>query len=145
LSTYSTDEIRHRAEAESGYVDWEDRGSGWIAFAGVLLLMVGALNVIEGIAAIGNSRFFVHDTSYVFGSLKTWGWIIVCIGAIQLAAGVGIFTRSQLARWTGVIVLSFAAIAELLMMPAYPFWSLALFAVNIVAVYGLVVAGGRLD
>jgi len=145
LSTYSADAVRRQADAEAGYVDWEDRGSGWTAFSGVLLLIVGALNVIEGIAAIGNSRFFVHDTSYVFGSLKTWGWIIVCIGAIQFAAGLGVFTRNQLARWTGVIVLSFGAIAELLMMPAYPFWSLALFAVNIVAVYGLIVAGGRPD
>lgn len=145
MSTYSTDEIRRQADAEAGYVDWEDRGSGWLAFSGVILLIAGALNVIEGIAAISNSRFFVHDTSYVFGSLKTWGWIIVCIGAIQVAAGVGIFTRNQLARWTGVIILSFGAIAELLMMPAYPFYSLALFGANIVAVYGLIVAGGRLD
>lgn len=140
MSAYTTPETRRPQE-----VDWEDPGSGWLAFAGVLLLLVGALNVIEGIAAIGNARFFVHDAKYVFGSLNTWGWVAICIGAVQVAAGAGVLFRNQLARWTGIVVLSIGGVAQLLMMPAYPFWSLASFAGAIAAVYGLVAYGKRLD
>lgn len=144
MSTYVTPETaRSRDSAAYDSFD-DDRGFGWVAFAGVLLLMVGTLNVIEGIAAIGNARFFVHDTSYVFGDLRTWGWIVLIIGILQLAVGLGVFVKNQFARWTGIIVLGVAAIAQLLMMPAYPFWSLSLFAIDVLAIYGLVAYGKRI-
>jgi hypothetical protein len=57
----------------AGYDYDEERGGGWVAFAGVLLLILGTLNSIEGVAAIGNANFFVHNTHYVFGGLNTWG------------------------------------------------------------------------
>lgn len=126
-----------------GYED--HRGSGWVAFAGVLLLILGTMNLIEGIAAIGNAHFFVQNAHYVFANLNTWGWIVLCIGAVQLAVGVGVFARNQLSRWAGVIVLSVNAIAQLLMIPAYPFWSLSLFALDILAIYGLIAYGKRIS
>jgi hypothetical protein len=130
----------------AGYDDYadQDRGYGWVAFAGVLLMVGGTLNVIEGIAAIGNARFFANGQHYIFANLKTWGWIVLCIGALELAVGLGVFVKNQLARWAGVVVLAANAIAQMLMIPAYPFWSLALFTVDIVAIYGLVAYGQRI-
>ena len=75
--------------------------------------MVGTLNVIQGIAAIGNAHFYVANAHYVFGDLKTWGWIVLCLGVVQLLVGVGVFTKNQLARWVGVVGLSLNAIARL--------------------------------
>jgi hypothetical protein len=123
----------------------EDDVSGWLAFAGVLLLIVGSMNVIQGIAAISGSRFFVNDTHYVFANLNTWGWIALVIGAAQVLVGLGVMRRNQLARWSGIGLLSIAAIMQLMMMPAYPFWGLALFALDIIAVYALVAHGERRD
>ena len=131
-----------------GYADYdyrEERGAGWVAFAGVMLLIVGTLNVIEGIAAIGNANFFVHNTHYVFGSLNTWGWVVLCIGVVELAVGVGVFARNQFSRWVGVIILSLNAIVQLLMIPAYPFWSLSIFALDILAIYGLIAYGQKIS
>jgi hypothetical protein len=122
----------------------EDRGYGWVIFAAVLLLLLGTLNAIEGLGAINNANFFVHHANYVFGSLKTWGWVAVIIGVLELLAAVGIFMKNQLSRWTGVVILCANALAQLLMMPAYPFWSLALFAIAILAVYGLIAYGKRI-
>lgn len=119
-------------------------GDGWVAFAGVLILILGTMNTIEGIAAIGNANFFVHGTHYVFASLKTWGWITLILGICQLLVGFGIFARNQLARWVGVFIVSLNALAQLLMIPAYPFWSLAIFAVDILAIYGLVAYGQKI-
>jgi hypothetical protein len=123
----------------------DDRGYGWVTFAGVLLLIIGTINFIEGLAAISNAHFFVHNTNYVAGSLKTWGWVVLCIGVIQWVAGMGVFVRNQLARWIGVVVLAANAIVQLLMMPAYPFWSLAIFAADILALYGLIAYGKRIE
>ena len=133
------------ATAYQGYDLLEERGHGWVLFAGVLVLLVSTLNVIEGIAAIGNAHFFVANTHYIIGSLNTWGWIVLCIGVLQCVVGLDVFARNQFARWTGVAVLCANAIAQLLMIPAYPFWSLSLFALDILAIYGLVAYGKKIS
>lgn len=143
MSVGASPQATRGAAGYEGYAD-DDRGYGWVAFAGVLLLMLGTLNVIEGIAAIGNARFFAGGQHYIFADLKTWGWIVLCIGVLQLAVGLGVFVKNQLSRWAGVIVLGANAIAQMLMIPAYPFWSLALFTLDIVAIYGLVAYGQRI-
>jgi hypothetical protein len=122
----------------------EDRGYGWVMFAGVLLLLLGTLNFIEGLAAINNAHFFVANTHYIAGSLNTWGWVVHCIGLVELAVGVGVFVNNQFSRWAGVVVLCANAIAQLLMIPAYPFWSLSIFTLDILAIYGLIAYGKRI-
>jgi hypothetical protein len=115
----------------------------WLAYSVVLLSIAGVLNLIGGIAAISDSHFFVHNTHYVFANLKTYGWVVTIIGAVQLLSAVGITRRNQAARWFGVASLSLNAIAMLLMLPAYPFWSLAIFALDMIAIYGLIGHGQK--
>jgi hypothetical protein len=135
-----------RPMAPHSRYDYEaERGQGWMTFSAVLLIMLGVINMIQGIAAIDNAHFYVRGANYVFGSLNAWGWVGVAIGLVQVLSGFGIFSKNQLARWVGVLALSLNAIAQLLMMPAYPFWSLAIFAVDIIALYGLLVYGGRVE
>jgi len=126
------------------YADDDDRGYGWVVFAGVLLLMIGTINFIMGLAAIGNAHFFVANAHYVVGSLNTWGWVVLCIGVLELAVGLGVFVKNQFSRWTGVVVLAGNAIVQLLMMPGYPFWSLTIFTLDILAMYGLIAYGKRI-
>jgi hypothetical protein len=144
MSTISSSEASSSMPSAAAYDREDDRGFGWVVFAGVLLVMVGVMNTIEGIAAIGNAHFFVHNTNYVFGDLNTWGWIVLCLGVVQMLVGLGVFLQNQFARWTGVVVLSVSAIVQLLMIPAYPFWSLTFFAIDLIAVYGLSVHGKRI-
>jgi len=136
-----------RGAQERGYArdDYEDPGYGWVVFAGVLLLVLSTLNIIYGIAAIGDSSFFVNDTKYVFSNLNTWGWIVLCLGVGQLLVGFGIFAKNQFARWTGVFVLALNAIAQMLFIPAYPFLSMSLLAMDILAIYGLAAYGSRIS
>ena len=131
--------------AQAAYDDvGDDRGYGWVMFAGVMLLLLGTVNFIEGIAAISNSHFFVANTHYIAGSLNTWGWIVLIIGVVQWIVGMGVFVKNQLSRWVGVVALAANAIAQLLMMPAYPFWSLSIFALDILAIYGLLAYGKKI-
>jgi hypothetical protein len=134
-----------RYAAEPSYADEFERGAGWVMFAGTLLMILGTLNFIEGIAAVSNSHFFVNNTNYIAGSLNTWGWVVLCIGVAEWLVGLGVFFRSQFSRWAGVIVLSLNAIVQLMMIPAYPFWSLSVFTLDILAIFGLVAYGARIS
>ncbi len=137
-------QTRVAADYDAYAVD-DDRGYGWVVFAGTLLLMLGTLNFIEGLAAIGNAHFFVANTHYIAGSLNTWGWVVLCIGVVEWGVGCGVFLKNQFSRWVGVVVLAANAIVQLLMMPAYPFWSLSIFTLDILAIYGLIAYGKRIS
>ncbi len=111
--------------------------SGWWVFAGALLLIAGVLNIIYGIAAIGDSKFFTANATYIISSLHTWGWVSLILGVLELIAAFSLFAGGEFGRWFGIFVASLNAIGALLSIPAYPFWSLAIFALAIIIVYKL--------
>jgi hypothetical protein len=112
-------------------------GPGRAVFAAILLLISGVLNTIWGIAAISKSDFFQIHEHYLFGDLKTWGWITLVLGVVELVAGVSLLGSGNFGRWVGIAVGSVVAVEALLTIPAYPFWSLAVFALSLWIVYGL--------
>jgi hypothetical protein len=120
-----------------------DSGRGWLLFAGIMLGVVGFLNVVYGIAAIGDSRFFVRGVEYVIGDLNTWGWILTVVGALQLAAAFGVWRQTEWGRWLGISLAGLNAIVQMLMIPAHPLWSVMVFAVDIIIIFGLATFGGR--
>jgi hypothetical protein len=131
-------------EVRSGGSQYDDAdGVGWVTFAGVMMLIASLINVIFGIAAIDKANFFVADASFVVSDLATWGWVILLIGIVQLLVGLGIFARSAFARWTGVAIASINAVAQLLFLPSQPLAALAIFAIDILIIYGLIAYGGR--
>ncbi len=121
----------------------EGRGYGLIIFASVLLLVIGFFNLLDGIAAIANSHVFIGNAHYVVGDLRAWGWTMTIFGVLQLLAAAGLWTGNQLARWFAVAVVGLNAIGQMFFIPAYPFWSLMIIAVDIVALWGLCAYGSR--
>jgi len=128
---------RSRGEVSEGH------GYGLIIFASVLLLVIGFWNMIYGITAIAQSHVFAANAHYVFGSLRTWGWITLAFAILQLAAGCGVLLGNQLARWFAVAVTGLNAIDHMFFLQAYPFWSMVIIAMNVVALYGLCAYGSR--
>jgi hypothetical protein len=126
----------------TGRVGARHAGAGWVLFAGIMVAMVGVLNVIFGIAAIGDSRFFVNGARFILSGLSTWGWIMLILGATQLFAAYSIWKGGEAGRWFGIAVASLNAIAALMAISAYPFWSLAVFTLDILVIYGLAAYGG---
>lgn len=118
-------------------------GGGWLMFAGIMVLIVAVLNIIYGIAAIDGSKFFIEDEKFILSDLNTWGWIVLIIGVLQLFAGFSIWAGGEYGRWIGIITASVSAIGALLTLPGYPFWSLAIFAIDIMIIYGLAAYGGQ--
>jgi hypothetical protein len=119
------------------------RGAGWVTFAAAMLILLGSSNTIEGVAAASGSQFFAPHAHYLFGDLQTWGWFIWIVGVAQGLTGVAVLFKIQFARWLGVAFAFVNGLIQLLVIQAYPFWSLALFSLDILVIYGLVVYGGR--
>ena len=116
------------------------RGTGRAMFAAILLLIAGALNIIYGIAAIGDANFFVDQTRYVFSNLNTWGWITLLLGILELTAGFSLVVGGTYGRIIGIAAATIGAIGALLSVGgAYPFWSLGVFALCVIVIHGLVV------
>jgi hypothetical protein len=120
----------------------EKTRSGWVTFAGVMLFIAGVLNVIYGIAAIGDSKFFVQDQKYILSNLNTWGWITLILGVLQLFAAYSLWSGGLYGRFVAILAASLSAMAALLSIPAYPFWSLAIFAIDIIVIYQVAMYGG---
>jgi len=118
------------------------RGVGSALFVGILLLIAGVLNIVYGIAAVGNANFFVNDTQYVFSSLHTWGWITIILGVIQLTASFSLFAGGLYGRLIGIVAATIGAVGALLDVGgAHPWWALGIFAICLVCIHGLVVLG----
>jgi len=121
------------------------RGEGYwmIVFAAALLATVGIFNLIDGIAAIARSHVFIANAHYVIGDLRAWGWVALILGVLQVLAAIGVMAGNQAARWFAVAVVGLNAIAQMFFIPAYPFWSLMIIAVDVVALWGLCAHGSR--
>jgi hypothetical protein len=129
--------IRHARGASPG------ESYGMIVFAAVLLWVVGIFNVIDGTAAIARSSVFIGGARYVAGDLRAWGWVALILGALQVLAGLGVLVGNQVARWFAVAVIGLNAIGQMFFIPSYPFWSLMIIALDVVALWGLCAYGSR--
>lgn len=119
------------------------KGLGRAIFAATLLGVGGVLNVVYGIAGIGDSNFFVNDVEFIFGSLKTWGWLTLLLGIIQLVASVSLINASAFGRYFGIFAAGLSAVGALLAIPAYPLWSIAIFALDLFVIHGLAIYGSE--
>jgi hypothetical protein len=119
-----------------------ERGEGWLLFAGIMILVAGVLNTIWGIAAIDSANFFLEDDRYIFEDLNTMGWCVLVIGVVQLFAAFSIWSGGQFGRWVGIIAASVNAVFALLSIPGYPLWSIAVFGMDLLIIYGLAAYGG---
>jgi hypothetical protein len=119
------------------------RGAGLVEFAGILIAIFGILNIIHGIGAIAKSDAFNPNAHYLFGNLRSWGWVMLILGVFQLIA-VGALARNRpWARWFAVVVLALNTLAHMEALPAYPIWSVLVIAANVLALYGLLAYGGK--
>jgi hypothetical protein len=114
---------------ERGYAD-SIEGSGWVGFAGIMLTLVGFFNIIDGIAAIADSKYLVNQL--LFSNLHAWGWFFLIFGVVQVCAGFGVMAGA-----------GFNAIAQLSWARAYPVWAIVAVVADVLVIYALVVYGGQ--
>ncbi|HKO24389.1 MAG TPA: hypothetical protein VJY65_06560 [Chloroflexota bacterium] len=119
------------------------RGHGWVVFATLMLFMAGVFNAIAGLVALAASKFYVAGAMFVWSDLRTWGWIVLALGVVELLAGGAILRGRRWGRWFGIGVASLNAIGQMVFIPAYPWWSLLIIALDILVIYGLATYGAQ--
>ena len=119
-----------------------DRAAGWVTFAGFMILIAGLLNVLWGVAAIDDAKFFVGDTHFIVSDLNLWGWTLLIVGIVQSIAAISILSGGIFGRWVGVLTAALSALGVMVSIDAYPLWSLAVFALDVMVIYGLITYGG---
>ena len=125
--------------------EFEESGFGWLLFAATMLGLAGILSIFNGIGALSKASFYAANAHYVFSDLRTWGWITLIVGILLIVAAMGVFSGSGFARWFGILAAGLSAIGLFGSPTAqtYPFWSLIIFALDILVIYALAVYGGR--
>jgi hypothetical protein len=122
---------------------YSEKGTGWIGFAAIMLGFSGTLTILDGIVALSKSSFYVANAHYVFSDLRTWAWISIVLGALSILAAFGIVSGAQWARWYGIVIAALSAIGAMGWIQHYPWWSLAVFTIDILIIYALSVYGGK--
>ena len=129
--------------------DIDDRGDrvtgwvGWVLFAGIILLTSGFFNIIQGLVALARDDFYLVGSSGLVLSLDytVWGWILLLSGVLFLFTGYGVMVGQTWARATAVILAVVSAVMNMVLMPAYPLWSIMVIAFDVFIIFALVVHG----
>jgi hypothetical protein len=118
------------------------RGTGRVIFAATLLLIAGTLNIIYGFGALDGANIFTNDKRYILTDLNTLGWVLIILGVIQLAGGFSLMAGNTYGRVIGIVGGSLGAMGALLSIGGdNPWWSLAIFALCVYVVHGILVYG----
>jgi hypothetical protein len=114
--------------------------AGWIGFAGILMLIVGGLDFVQGLIALFEDEYYVPTGSgFLVFDLTGWGWTMIIWGALLVLAGLGLLAGQGWARWFAIVVVSLNFIAQLgfLGNTQTPLWSLTAVALSIIVLYAL--------
>jgi hypothetical protein len=135
---------------DTGYnVAYESSGAGWKLFAGIMIIIGGTFNIIDGLVGITNVNYVKTQLGTsgqlpLTNNVKTWSWVVLVIGAVMVLAGFLIFVGNLFGRIIGVFAAGVNAIIQLAYLAHYPFWSFTMILVDILVIWGILVHGGRL-
>jgi hypothetical protein len=119
--------------------------TGWITFAGVMLLIAGSLNLFYGIIAAVNDEWVVFtNRSAVYLDVSEWGWVHIILGAVVFLSGVGVFSGNILARIVGVAVASISLLVNFFFLPVYPLWALIVITIDVLVIWALTAHGSEM-
>ena len=120
--------------------------TGWVIFAGVMLMMLGAFQVIQALVALFDDGFYLVRPNglVVQVNYNTWGWTHLIIGAVAIVSGLGLLVGNMAARVLGVLAAVVSAIVNLAFLSAYPVWSAIVIALDVIVIYAIIVHGGEL-
>jgi hypothetical protein len=136
--------------SESAYAARRPQATGWVGyvvFAGVMLMMLGAFQAIEGLVAIFRDEYYVVTRSGLLLTMDftTWGWVHLILGLIAVGTGIGVLLGQMWARVTGIVIAVLSALANLAFLPAYPIWATIIIALDVLAIYALAVHGREVE
>jgi hypothetical protein len=120
--------------------------AGWAVFAGVMLVVVGAFQAIDGLIALFRDEVYLvrEDGLVVNVDYTAWGWVHLILGIVLVAAGAAIFAGRVWGRTIGVIAAIISAVLNFAYIASYPVWSTLIIALDVLIIYALIAHGGEL-
>ncbi len=119
--------------------------TGWVYFAGFMMIIMGALQTISGLAALLNDEWLlVTEQRLIAFDFTTWGWIHLLIGVVVFAAGFAVMNGAVWARAVGVVIAMISLVANLAYANTYPIWAIAVVIIDVLIIYALTVRGNEL-
>jgi len=113
---------------------------GLSLFAGIIMIIGGVFNAMEGIVALVRNEIYVATPRYLFAfDLTTWGWIQLILGIVVAIAGFGVITGQLWGRLVGIALAALSMLANFAFIPYYPLWSLSIIALNVFVIWALCV------
>jgi hypothetical protein len=117
---------------------------GWIWFAGLMLIMLGTFNVIQGFAAVFTDDVFIPtEAGAIVLDVTGWGWVHLIVGLLAILAGLGLFSGATWARVFAVIVVMINAVAQLASLNFHPVWSIIVITLDVLVIWALIVHGSE--
>jgi len=137
---------RDMAAPGTGYGDSPSAWAGWVVFGGVMLIMLGTFQIIEGLVALFDDGFYAVASNGLVVNVdyNTWGWVHTLIGIVAILAGLGLLAGNMAARGVGVGIAFLSALVNLAFISAYPVWSLIMITVDVLVIFAIIVHGGEL-
>ena len=119
---------------------------GWIAFAGTMMVLLGAFHVMQGFVALFKDEYFLVGKSGLVVNVDytAWGWVHLLAGLVIALAGVAVFSGRIWARTIGVMLAMLSAVVNIAFLSAYPIWSTIMIAVDLLVIWALTVHGSEL-
>jgi hypothetical protein len=117
-----------------------------VVFAGIMLIMVGVFQAIDGLVALFKDEYYVvRPDGLVFNvDFTAWGWTHLLLGILLVAAGAAVFSGRVWGRTIGVIAAVLSAIVNFAFIAAYPFWSVLIITLDVLVIYALIAHGGEM-
>lgn len=123
----------------------DERGSGWLLFASIVLLFAGIMRVLDSIWAFRfNGQLPDGLDGGVLGTnLTTYAWAYLIVGVVLILAGIYVQSRNQFFRWIGILAAIIGGLSGAVWLPYYPFWASVYIGIAILVTYALIAYGGR--
>ena len=123
---------------ESSTRGGKDTYSGWAAFAGVVMFMIGSLNAFWGLGGILNDDIvIVGGQGALIADITLWGWVHLILGSIIALTGLGLLAGNQAARLAAIFFLPINAILQIVWFPAAPLWAFLIIILDVTVIYQL--------
>lgn len=118
--------------------------TGWVYFAGFMMIVMGFLQGIAGLTALLNNQWLlVTERSLIAFNFTTWGWIHLLLGVLILAAGFAVMNGAVWARTVGVVIAMMSLVANAAYANTYPVWALVAIVIDVLVIYALTVHGNE--
>ena len=129
-----------------GGYDTSSAWGGWVAFAGMMMIMLGVFHVVQGLVALFNDEYFLVGRSGLILSVDftAWGWVHLCAGLVAVVAGFCVFAGQLWARIVGTVMALVSAVVNLGFLAAYPLWSVMMIALDVLVIMALTLHGSEI-